>query len=78
MDATLTLPRGIAVDLAGNVFIADTGNNRIRKVAADTQIITTITGTGASGFSGDDGPAIEAAVNQPWGVGTDPLVTCCR
>src|SRR5439155_10655256 len=53
------LPFGVAVDGAGNLFIADTSNNRIRKVSSDG-IITTVAGNGSQGFSGDGGPAINA------------------
>ena len=54
----------------GNVYIADL-NNRIRKVTVSTGIITTIVGTGASSYSGDNGPATSAALNQPSGVTVD-------
>ena len=59
------------VSLLGNVYIADTNNNRIRKVTISTGIITTIAGTGASSYSGDNGPAISAALNHPSGVNVD-------
>ena len=63
-------PSGVAVDGAGNLYIADTGIRRIRKVdAAGT--ITTIAGTGEFVFSGDGGPAIQAALNRPSGVAVD-------
>ena len=65
------LPRGVAVDAAGNVYIADTGNNRVRKVGTDGTI-TTIAGTGVNGFSGDGGPATSAQLNGPQGVAVDP------
>lgn len=55
---------GVAVDSGGNIFIADSGNSRIRKV--DTSgTVNTYAGTGANGASGDGGPAIKAQVNQP-------------
>jgi sugar lactone lactonase YvrE len=57
----------VAVDGAGNVFIADTSNNRIRKVDAGG-IITTVAGKGNFGFSGDGGPAINAGLEGPAGV----------
>ena len=68
--ARLRSPGGVALDGAGNLFIADSGNNRIRKVDA-TGTITTIAGTGEYGFSGDGGPAIQAALNYPSGVALD-------
>jgi NHL repeat len=69
--ATLNSPRGIAVDSAGNLYITDRGNERIRKV--DTKgVITTLAGTGAGGFSGDNGPAGAAKLASPDGsVGID-------
>lgn len=62
--------KGIAVDGAGNLFIADAHNQRIRKVASNG-IITTVAGTGTSGFSGDGGPAQSARLNFPSDVATD-------
>jgi sugar lactone lactonase YvrE len=56
---------GLAVDAANNLYIADDQNHRIRKVNASTGIITTVVGTGTSGFSGDGGPATSAKVNRP-------------
>lgn len=58
----------VARDAAGNLYIADEGNNRIRKVAAGTGIVTTIAGTGTAGYSGDNGPAAAAQIYQPWGI----------
>ena len=69
-SASLFHPRGLAVDAAGNVFIADSRNNRIRKVSA-AGIITTVAGNGQRGFSGDGGPAIDASLNSPFGVAVD-------
>ncbi|MFZ4516700.1 MAG: fibronectin type III domain-containing protein, partial [Acidimicrobiia bacterium] len=61
---------GIAVDNAGNVYIADRDNHRVRKIATNG-IITTIAGTGSYGFSGDGGPATNAALYYPYGVAVD-------
>ena len=62
--STLYWPQKLVVDLVGNVFFADGGNNRIRKI--DTSgIINTIIGNGSIGFSGDGGPAILAKLNGP-------------
>jgi trimeric autotransporter adhesin len=69
--AGLDRPIGLAVDAAGNLFIADTDNNRIRRVDVATGIITTVAGNGRQGFSGDGGPAISAGLNVPTGVAVD-------
>src|SRR5262249_13570339 len=58
--AILTGPDAMALDAAGNLFIADSSNYRIRRVAAGTGIITTVAGTGTLGSSGDGGPATAA------------------
>ncbi len=68
--AGLNMPNGVAIDLAGNVFIADTGNDVIRKVDI-AGIISTIAGTGTIGYSGDGGPASTAELNGPNGVAVD-------
>ncbi len=64
LAAALNSPGGVAVDAAGNVYIADTGNNRIRMVGTDGAI-QTIAGTGAANFYGDRGPALAAVLNAP-------------
>jgi sugar lactone lactonase YvrE len=66
--AVITSPAGVAVDSSGNLYIADAGNHRIRKVDAVTGVITTVAGTGRSGFSGDGGIATAAQLSYPWGV----------
>ena len=71
-QAQLSEPEGVAADRAGNVYIADSNNHRIRKVDA-TGTITTIAGTGESGFSGDGGPASQAQLSLPRGVAVDGL-----
>jgi sugar lactone lactonase YvrE len=63
-------PTGIAVDAAGNKYIADHLNNRIRMVSA-TGIITTIAGNSIIGYGGDGGPATAAQLNAPYGVAVD-------
>lgn len=65
------LPGGIAVDTAGNLFIADSGNHRIRRVS--NGVITTIAGTGTPGFSGDGGPATSAGLYSPSGIAIDSV-----
>jgi sugar lactone lactonase YvrE len=69
-SAQLNNPWGVAADLAGNLFIADTGNERIRKVTP-TGIISTVAGSGMEGFSGDGGPAISAQLYGPTGIAVD-------
>ena len=69
-EAMLSLPRGLAADGPGNLYIADTFNDRIRKVDAFTGIISTIAG-GEWGYSGDGGPATEAMLKSPAGVAVD-------
>lgn len=54
-----------------NVYIADTNNQRIRKVSASTEIITTIAGTGTASYSGDNGPATSATLNYPYDIVID-------
>lgn len=70
-SAKLYYPSGIAVDGSGNVYFADQGNHRIRKITASTGVITTIAGTGTFGFSGDGGAATSAMINNPVGVAVD-------
>ncbi|MGA2593607.1 MAG: hypothetical protein ABSH32_27135 [Bryobacteraceae bacterium] len=69
--AQLNNPIGLALDAQGNLYIADTGNNLIRKVTAATGIITTVAGNGGAGYSGDGGLAISAELNTPKSVAVD-------
>jgi CSLREA domain-containing protein len=71
-DATLCSPTDVIADAAGNIYIADTNNCRVRRVDAITDIITTIAGTGTCGYNGDNIAATTAQLNQPHGVGVDP------
>jgi len=68
--ARLTNPGGTAVDAAGNLYIADTGQNRIRKVTP-SGTITTVAGTGATGGGGNGGAATAATLNSPYAVAVD-------
>ena len=71
--AALNSPWGVAVDGSGNVFIADTSNNRVRKVDHSTGVITTVAGDGTAAYGGDNGPAIAASLNRPWAVAVDTI-----
>jgi sugar lactone lactonase YvrE len=70
-SASLAYPHGVAVDAAGNLFVADLNNNRVRKVDAATGVITTVAGNGVPGYAGDGGPAIAAALDSPFGLAAD-------
>ena len=67
--AQLSSPWGVALDGAGNLYIADSSNQRIRKVDA-AGMISTVAGDGTLGFGGDGGPATAAQLRSPWGVAT--------
>jgi uncharacterized protein (TIGR03437 family) len=69
-SAELSGPYDVAVDSAGNLFIADTGNNRVRMVNP-AGIIATVAGTGTQGYAGDGGPAMAALLALPWGLAVD-------
>jgi hypothetical protein len=70
-SAQLSNPYGVAVDSAGNLYVADSGNSRIRKVTNGT--IATVAGNGTQGFSGDNGVATSAQLNNPFGVAVDSI-----
>lgn len=70
VEAQLNFPSGLAVDADGNLYIADTDNQRVRKVSRDG-VISTIAGSGNQGFSGDGGPAVSAELISPTGVAVD-------
>jgi sugar lactone lactonase YvrE len=71
-QAQLHGPWGVAVDAAGDVYISDTGNCIVRKVTANTGIISTVVGIpGSCGFSGDGGPATSAQLASPLGIALD-------
>ena len=71
VSARLSYPGNLVVDGGGNLYIADWGNDRIRKVNTEG-IISTIAGNGKEGFEGDGGPATSASLNGPRGVAVDP------
>ena len=70
-SAALNHPQGVVADGAGNFYIADTRNHRVRKVSA-AGIITTVAGNGIQGFSGDGGPGALASLDQPRGLELGP------
>jgi uncharacterized protein (TIGR03437 family) len=70
-QASLSSPIGLAVDAAGNLYIADAGNARVRRVTASDGKINTIAGNGFVGFAGDGGAAKDAMLNAPVGVAVD-------
>ena len=70
-NAALAYPLGVAVDARGNLYIADAGNNRIRKINATTGIITTLAGDGFWGYTGDGGPAVNAEI-EAGRIAVDP------
>lgn len=70
-NSPIFTPRGMVLDFKGNMYLADTGNNRIRRVDARTGVITTVAGTGFTGYSGDSGPATAADIDAPAGMVID-------
>lgn len=70
-SAWLNTPSGAAVDVTGNVYIADPGNQRIRRVDIGTGLISTVAGTGVSGYNGDGISATSARLYNPSGVAAD-------
>jgi len=71
INAELNSPRGLALDAAGNLYIADSSNHAIRVVSATTKYITTLVGTGSLGYNGDNIAANTALLNYPLGVALD-------
>jgi len=69
-EAEIVFPHGVATDAAGNLYIADSWNHRVRKVNTNG-IITTVAGNGICGYSGDDGLATRAQLDIPWDIATD-------
>ena len=70
-QAPIFLPYGVVVDPAGNIYLSDTNNNRVRRVDAQSGLISTIAGNGGSGYSGDGGLATQATISQPGGLAID-------
>ena len=71
-QAALNSPANVAVDAQGNLYIADNGNERIRRLDHASGIITTVVGTGQAAYSGDGGPGTSAQLNNPQGMAVDP------
>src|SRR5205085_9506318 len=69
--ASLNAPYGIAIDKAGNIFVADRLNRRVRRIDAANGTITTLAGTGEAAYSGDGGPAAHAGLAEPNGLAFD-------
>ncbi len=69
-NASLNSPSGLALDRAGNLYVADWGNNRIRRVDTN-RMISTVAGNGTNGYAGDGGAAISACLSLPNGVAAD-------
>ncbi len=70
-NAGLNMPEGLAIDAAGNIYIGDTLNHRVRKVTPDGTITTVAGNSSTRGFAGDGGPAVNATLNYPYGVAVD-------
>ncbi|MGA2897848.1 MAG: Ig-like domain repeat protein [Acidobacteriaceae bacterium] len=69
--ARLDLPTALALDAFGNLYVADSGNHRVRRIAAATGAITTVAGNGIEAFAGDNGPATSASIDSPNGLALD-------
>lgn len=71
VEAAFDWPHEVRADAAGNLFVADTRNQVVRRIDATTQVVTTLAGTGESGFAGDGAAAVDARLNQPHSVVLD-------
>ena len=69
--ALLSLPQAVAFDGAGNLYIADNGNHRVRMISADFKSISTVAGSGARGADGDGGPALSASFSDVFTIAAD-------
>ncbi|OJJ23432.1 hypothetical protein BKI52_03465 [marine bacterium AO1-C] len=69
--AQITIPTGLAIDGSNNLYFTDVNNHRVRKINLNTGIISTVAGTGVSGYSGDGGPATSAQISSPGGIAVD-------
>jgi len=71
ISAGLNTPKGLALDARNNLYIADSGNDKVRRVDLTTGVISTFAGNGVAGYSGDGGPAANASLSTPVGVAVD-------
>jgi DNA-binding beta-propeller fold protein YncE len=69
--ARLNQPEGFAFDRAGNLYVSDSANNRVRRIDARTGVVTTVAGNGRHGYTGDGGPATKARLSDPYGLAFD-------
>ena len=72
ISAALNEPYGVVIDRAGNLYIADRLNRRVRRIDGATGVITTLAGTGEAAYSGDGGPAAKAGLAEPNGLAFSP------
>ncbi len=72
IEATFNEPYGIALDRAGNIYVADRHNHCVRRIDAASGIVTTFAGNGGAGYAGDGGPAAQAGLVEPNGLAFDP------
>jgi sugar lactone lactonase YvrE len=70
-SASLSRPSGIALDRESNLFITDSDNHVVRRWDSTTGMLDRVAGVGVAGYDGDDGPALEASLNYPFGVAVD-------
>ncbi len=70
-EAQLNSPTGLAIDSKGNLFVSDSGNERVRKIDLETGLISTVAGTGKTGFSGEGTAAMNAKLSNPLGLAVD-------
>ena len=72
VEAKIAFPGDMEIGPDGNLYFADTNNNRVRMIDLSSGVISTVVGTGEKGYGGDGGPALEAKLNRPFGVAFDP------
>ena len=70
-SAQLSSPQGLAIDSTGTLYLADSGNHRIRRIDAASKVIQTVAGDGRAAFAGDGGPATGASLSRPTSLAID-------